>query len=70
MPGCAHAGIINTILYSHQVTGIKTVYAVLGGFYLAGKENELNINQTVKELKKIPKTDSLPTAQASEASAP
>jgi 7,8-dihydropterin-6-yl-methyl-4-(beta-D-ribofuranosyl)aminobenzene 5'-phosphate synthase len=67
VPGCAHAGIINTILYSHQVIGIKTVYAVLGGFYLAGKEN---ISQTVKELKKIPKTDSLPTAQASEASAP
>jgi len=51
--GCAHAGIINTTLYAQQFTGTKTVYAVLGGFHLAGKENEPKINQTVKELKKI-----------------
>jgi len=51
---CAHAGIINTILYApQQLTGTKTVYAVLGGLHLAGKENEPNINQTLKELKKI-----------------
>jgi len=51
--GCAHAGIINTTLYAQQLTGTKTVYAILGGFHLAGKENESNINHTVKELKKI-----------------
>jgi metal-dependent hydrolase (beta-lactamase superfamily II) len=56
--GCAHADIINTILYAQQLTGIKTVYVVLGGFRLAGKENEPNISQTVKELNKIPKTGS------------
>jgi 7,8-dihydropterin-6-yl-methyl-4-(beta-D-ribofuranosyl)aminobenzene 5'-phosphate synthase len=53
LSGCAHAGIINTTLYAQQLTGTKTVYAVLGGFHLAGKENEPNITQTVKELKKI-----------------
>jgi len=51
--GCAHAGIINTILYAQQLTGIKTINAVLGGFHLAGKEYESFIDQTVEELKRI-----------------
>jgi len=53
LSGCAHAGIINTILYARQVTRVNDVYAVIGGFHLAGKEYEQRINQTVKELKKI-----------------
>ena len=51
--GCAHAGIINTISYAKQVTGITNVHAVIGGFHLAGKENEGRIEQTVKELRQI-----------------
>jgi 7,8-dihydropterin-6-yl-methyl-4-(beta-D-ribofuranosyl)aminobenzene 5'-phosphate synthase len=51
--GCAHAGIINTIHYAQRITGVKIVYAVMGGFHLAGKENEHRIEQTVKELKQI-----------------
>ncbi len=51
--GCAHAGIVNTILYAQQLTGIRAVYAVLGGFHLAGKESEPRINQTVEGLKKM-----------------
>jgi len=51
--GCAHAGIINTILYAQQLTGTKTVHAVIGGFHLAGKESEPRIDQTVKELKRV-----------------
>jgi len=51
--GCAHAGIINTITYAQRITGVPRVYAVMGGFHLAGKENEKRIEQTVKELKKV-----------------
>jgi 7,8-dihydropterin-6-yl-methyl-4-(beta-D-ribofuranosyl)aminobenzene 5'-phosphate synthase len=51
--GCAHAGIINTTLYAQQITGIKMIYAVLGGFHLAGKECELRINKTVQELEEL-----------------
>ena len=51
--GCAHAGIINTVRYAQEMTGCGDVYAVLGGFHLAGKENEDRIVQTVKELKRI-----------------
>ncbi|XES77167.1 MAG: MBL fold metallo-hydrolase [Candidatus Bathyarchaeia archaeon] len=51
--GCAHAGIINTINYAKQITGVGEVYAVLGGFHLAGKENEKRIQPTISELKQI-----------------
>jgi len=51
--GCAHAGIINTIRYAQQITGLSKVYAVLGGFHLAGKEFEKRIEPTIGELKKI-----------------
>ena len=51
--GCAHAGIINTIRYAQQITGEAKVYAILGGFHLAGKEFEKRIEPTIKELKGI-----------------
>jgi 7,8-dihydropterin-6-yl-methyl-4-(beta-D-ribofuranosyl)aminobenzene 5'-phosphate synthase len=51
--GCAHAGIINTVQYAKRITGVGTVYAILGGLHLAGKENEGRINQTMKELRQI-----------------
>jgi 7,8-dihydropterin-6-yl-methyl-4-(beta-D-ribofuranosyl)aminobenzene 5'-phosphate synthase len=53
LSGCAHAGIINTVSYAQQVTGIKNVYAVMGGFHLAGKEFENRIQPTIKELQRI-----------------
>jgi 7,8-dihydropterin-6-yl-methyl-4-(beta-D-ribofuranosyl)aminobenzene 5'-phosphate synthase len=51
--GCAHAGIINTLLYAQQITGVNRVYAVFGGFHLAGKDYETRITPTVDELKKL-----------------
>ena len=51
--GCAHAGIINTIRYAQWITGVTNIYAVLGGFHLAGKEYEKRIDRTVNELKRI-----------------
>ncbi len=51
--GCAHAGIINTVNYAQQITGITETYAVIGGFHLAGKEVESRIKRSVKELRRI-----------------
>jgi 7,8-dihydropterin-6-yl-methyl-4-(beta-D-ribofuranosyl)aminobenzene 5'-phosphate synthase len=51
--GCAHAGIINTITYSQQISGVEQVYAVLGGFHLAGKGSEEQIEPTLSELIRI-----------------
>lgn len=53
LSGCAHAGIINTILHAESLTGTEAVYAVLGGFHLSGKEFEKRIDQTVGELEKV-----------------
>jgi 7,8-dihydropterin-6-yl-methyl-4-(beta-D-ribofuranosyl)aminobenzene 5'-phosphate synthase len=51
--GCAHAGIINTVRYAQQITGLAKVYAILGGFHLSGKDFEKRIEPTIEELKKI-----------------
>jgi 7,8-dihydropterin-6-yl-methyl-4-(beta-D-ribofuranosyl)aminobenzene 5'-phosphate synthase len=51
--GCAHAGIINTVAYAQQITGTDKVYAVMGGFHLAGKEFENRIQPTIEELQRI-----------------
>jgi 7,8-dihydropterin-6-yl-methyl-4-(beta-D-ribofuranosyl)aminobenzene 5'-phosphate synthase len=51
--GCAHSGIINTVNYANRITRVPNVYAIMGGFHLAGKENENRIEPTLKELKQI-----------------
>ena len=53
LTGCGHAGIINTINYARKVTGIKKVYAIIGGFHLSGEEYEDTIPLTITELLKI-----------------
>ena len=53
LTGCGHAGIINTINYATKVTGIKKVYALIGGFHLTGEGYEESIPFTINELLKI-----------------
>lgn len=53
LTGCGHAGIINTIHYAKKVTGIKKVYAIIGGFHLTGEGYEESIPLTINELLKI-----------------
>ena len=53
LTGCGHAGIVNTVLHAKELTGTEEVYAVMGGFHLAGKEHEKRIDQTVAELKRF-----------------
>jgi len=57
--GCAHAGIINTVLYAKEVTGVNKIYALMGGFHLSFP-NEYLIDPTVEELKKIKPTFIIP----------
>jgi len=51
--GCAHAGIINTVLYAMKLTGVPGVQAVLGGFHLSGAFFEPIIEDTINDLKKL-----------------
>lgn len=36
LTGCGHAGVINTVRHVQEVSGVKKVCAVIGGFHLSG----------------------------------
>jgi 7,8-dihydropterin-6-yl-methyl-4-(beta-D-ribofuranosyl)aminobenzene 5'-phosphate synthase len=40
IPGCAHRGVINTLYYAQQLTGVKQIDMVLGGWHLTGATEE------------------------------
>lgn len=49
--GCAHAGIVNTVLFSQKATGENNIHAILGGFHLSGPFFEKIHDNTIEELK-------------------
>jgi 7,8-dihydropterin-6-yl-methyl-4-(beta-D-ribofuranosyl)aminobenzene 5'-phosphate synthase len=51
--GCAHSGIVNTIIHAIDVTGIERVWAIMGGFHLSGADVETVIQPTVDALKQL-----------------
>jgi 7,8-dihydropterin-6-yl-methyl-4-(beta-D-ribofuranosyl)aminobenzene 5'-phosphate synthase len=51
--GCAHAGIVNTLMFAQKTTGEQKIHAVLGGFHLSGPFFEKFHEPTVEALKKI-----------------
>lgn len=51
--GCAHSGIINIIRNAQALTGIQTIYAVIGGFHLTGALFVPIIPPTVAALQQI-----------------
>lgn len=48
--GCAHRGLINTILQARKITGEPTVHTIIGGTHLYPKSKE-QVDQTIRELK-------------------
>jgi len=48
--GCAHAGIVNTVRYAQEISGVERIYAVLGGFHLAAADKE-DIQHTIEFFK-------------------
>jgi len=61
LSGCAHSGIINTVKYAREVTGIDKIYAVMGGFHLTGADFEPVIEPTAEALKALDPTYIVPT---------
>jgi len=49
---CGHAGIVNTVLQAQEVSGVKKVHAVLGGFHLFPAADDY-LKRTVAELKAL-----------------
>jgi 7,8-dihydropterin-6-yl-methyl-4-(beta-D-ribofuranosyl)aminobenzene 5'-phosphate synthase len=52
LTGCAHAGIINTLHYALEISGVTRVWAVLGGFHLAPANDE-DIQRTIDEIQAL-----------------
>ena len=48
--GCAHAGIVNTVNYAREISGVDRVWAIIGGFHLARSTDE-EVERTVAEIK-------------------
>ncbi len=48
--GCAHAGIINTLLYIRQLTGNHPIHMIIGGTHLIGATPE-RMERTLSELR-------------------
>ncbi len=50
--GCAHRGMINTIYYAREITGISEVLAVIGGSHLIGATEE-RLYQSIAALREL-----------------
>ena len=50
--GCAHHGIINTLYHAQQLTGVKSIHAILGGAHLISASKE-RIRLTIAALKEL-----------------
>ena len=61
LSGCGHAGIINTVRYACEVTGVNEVHAVMGGFHLSGEEMAHAVVPTLAGLKEIDPSYVIPT---------
>jgi len=61
LSGCAHSGIVNTVAYAREVTGVDPVFAVMGGFHLTGADFEPIIGKTTEALKSFNPRHIVPT---------
>lgn len=49
LTGCAHSGVVNTVNYAREISGVDRVHAILGGFHL-GRAEEDQIERTIDEI--------------------
>jgi 7,8-dihydropterin-6-yl-methyl-4-(beta-D-ribofuranosyl)aminobenzene 5'-phosphate synthase len=50
LTGCGHAGVINTLREAVERTGVRRVYALVGGFHLCGASSR-RIEATIRDLR-------------------
>jgi len=50
--GCAHHGMINTIMHAQKITGEKKIHAVVGGTHLFRSDSD-QINQSIVKLEEL-----------------
>ena len=61
LSGCAHSGIVNTVRYAREVTGVEPVMAIMGGFHLSGQDPDHVLRPTVEALKTFDPAYIIPT---------
>ena len=61
LTGCAHSGIVNTVSYAREITGIPQILAIMGGFHLSGADFDQVIAPTVAGLKAMQPKHIIPT---------
>lgn len=49
LTGCAHSGVVNTVRYAREISGVDRVFAILGGFHL-GRAKDDEIERTIDEM--------------------
>jgi 7,8-dihydropterin-6-yl-methyl-4-(beta-D-ribofuranosyl)aminobenzene 5'-phosphate synthase len=52
LTGCAHSGVVNTVQFAREISGVDEVLAVLGGFHL-GVAKDGEIERTIDEIIKV-----------------
>jgi 7,8-dihydropterin-6-yl-methyl-4-(beta-D-ribofuranosyl)aminobenzene 5'-phosphate synthase len=50
--GCAHAGVISTLRYVHELSGGQSILAVVGGMHLVNASSR-RIDATIRELRRL-----------------
>ncbi len=53
LSGCSHAGIINTVSYARELTGVDALHCVMGGFHLPGPAISPLTQRTITEMKRL-----------------
>jgi 7,8-dihydropterin-6-yl-methyl-4-(beta-D-ribofuranosyl)aminobenzene 5'-phosphate synthase len=61
LSGCAHAGIVNTVLRAREATGIDKVHVIMGGFHLNGPAAEPIVGRTIEAFKAFDPAYIVPT---------
>jgi 7,8-dihydropterin-6-yl-methyl-4-(beta-D-ribofuranosyl)aminobenzene 5'-phosphate synthase len=61
LSGCAHSGIVNTVMQARAVTGIEKIHAIMGGFHLTGAHFGPFIEPTAAALKAFDPDYIIPT---------
>jgi 7,8-dihydropterin-6-yl-methyl-4-(beta-D-ribofuranosyl)aminobenzene 5'-phosphate synthase len=61
LSGCAHAGIVNTVAYAREVTGVDRIFAIMGGFHLTGPDAADAVEPTIEALREFAPRHVVPT---------
>ena len=52
LTGCAHSGVVNTVNYAKEISGVERVHAILGGFHL-GRATDEEIQRTIDAIREM-----------------